>query len=37
LVSKYVPDSEAANGVTTLLKSPLVDEMMPFRKYITRD
>jgi 4-carboxymuconolactone decarboxylase len=38
LVAKYSPDGRAGNGIKTLLNVPqLVDGMMPFENYITRD
>ncbi len=38
LVAKYVPDGRAGNGLKTLLNIPeLVDGMMPFQNYITKD
>jgi alkylhydroperoxidase family enzyme len=38
LVAKYVPVGKAGNDIKTLLNVPLlVDGMMPFQNYITRD
>ena len=38
LVAKYLPGERAGNGIKTLLTIPeLVDGMMPFQNYITRE
>ena len=38
LVAKYLPGERAGNGLGTLLNVPeLVDGMMPFQNYITRE
>lgn len=38
LIAKYVPDGRAGNGIKTLLNIPaLVDGMMPFQNYISRE
>ena len=38
LIAKYVPDGRAGNGTRTLLNIPaLVDGMMPFQNYISRE
>jgi len=38
LLAKYLPNERAGNGIKTLLNIPqLVDGMMPFQNYITRE